>query len=61
MVPQGKRAQGRPKATWRRQVEKEIKAMGLTCWMIGQSLSDKVVRRNPRGFRPHCGPLRDLA
>ena len=28
--PQGKRKQGRPKATWRRTVEKEIKAMGLT-------------------------------
>ena len=30
-TPQGKRRQGRPKATWRRTVKKEIKAMGLTC------------------------------
>ena len=29
-TPQGKRKQGRPKATWLKTVEKEIKAMGLT-------------------------------
>jgi hypothetical protein len=29
-IPQGKRKQGRLKATWRRTIEKEIKAMGLT-------------------------------
>ena len=28
-TPQRKRKQGRPKATWRRTVEKEIKTMGL--------------------------------
>ena len=27
---EGKRKQGRPKATWRRTVEKEIKAIGLS-------------------------------
>ena len=30
LTPQVKRKQGRPKVTWRRTVEKEIKVMGLT-------------------------------
>ena len=38
VTPQGKRKQGEPKATWRRTVEKEIKAMGLT-WIEAEMVA----------------------
>ena len=41
-TPQGKRKQGRPKATWRRTVEKEIKAMGLTWGEAEMAALDRI-------------------
>ena len=48
-TPQGKRKQGRPKATWRRTLrqEKEIRAMNLT-W--GEA---KMIALDRIGWRPH--------
>ena len=37
-----KRKQGRPKATWRKTVEKEIKAMGLTWGEAEMAALDRI-------------------
>ena len=49
-TPQGKRKQDRPKATWRRTVEKEIKAMGLTWDEAEMAALDRI------GWRQRVGP-----
>ena len=41
-TPQGKRKHGRPKATWPRTVEKEIKAMGLTWGETEMAALDRI-------------------
>ena len=41
----GKRKQGRPKATWRRTVEKDIKTMGLTCGEAEMVALDRICWR----------------
>ena len=52
-IVQGKRKQGRPKATWRRTVEKEIKAMLLTSGArLKWSQWTELV--GGREWMPHC-------
>ena len=46
-TPQGKRMKDKPKATWRRTVEKEIKAIGLTLGEAGMTAQDRI------DWRPH--------
>ena len=53
-TPQGKKMQGRPKATWRRTVEKEIKAMGLTCGEAEIAALDRNVWRQRGGEMPQA-------
>ena len=42
-TPEGKSKQGRPKATWRRTFEKEIKEMGLTWGEAEMAALDRIV------------------
>ena len=51
-IPQGKRKQGRPKATWRTTVEKEVKAMCLTWGEAGMAAQVGLV--GGREWRPHA-------
>ena len=48
-TPQGKRKQDRPQATWRRTVEKEIKAIGLTWGEAEMAVLDKICWRQRVG------------
>ena len=49
--PEGKRKRGRPKITWRRTVEKEIKVMGKTWGGI------KLMARERQMWREHVAAL----
>ena len=45
--PDGKRRPGRPKTTWRRMVEKEMKLMGLNPWeSMARVAKDRALWRN---------------
>ena len=50
-TPEGKRKRGRPKITWRRTVEKEIKEMGKTWEGI------KFMARDRQMWREHVAAL----
>lgn len=47
----GKRKRGRPKETWRRSVEKEIKDQGATWGMVQQMSADRQKWRNRSPWR----------
>ena len=36
-VPEGKRKRGRPRETWRRTIERELKENGLGTWAVAAS------------------------
>ena len=57
-VPEGKRKKGRSRETWRRTVEREVKARALRTWAEAASAAADRIAWRQRACSP-IGPLHD--
>ena len=51
-VPEGKRKRGRPRATWRRTIERELKENGLGTWAAAASAAEDRTAWRQRAYGP---------
>ena len=51
-VPEGKRKRGRPRATWRRTIERELKENGLGTWAAAASPAEDRTAWRQRAYDP---------
>ena len=51
-VPEGKRKRGRPRETWRRTIEREMKENGLGTWAAAASAAEDRTAWRQRAYSP---------
>ena len=51
-VPEGKRKRGRPRETWRRTIERELKENGLGTWAAAASAAEDRTAWKQRAYSP---------
>ena len=51
-VPEGKRKRGRPRETWRRTIERELKENGLGTWAAAASAAEDRTAWRQRAYSP---------